>query len=371
MRRALILILHGVLLHSALPQQNDTDDIPLEQMNGRQIYAAFCSRCHGDDGRGDVPAELIENMEVAPPDLTEPYFSSREKRRDWYAVIARGGGARGLSMAMPAWDEALSVQQIHETVAYLKSFVDQSKYPQGELNFIRGHYTTKAFVEQEALLIPSHQFTKEGGRTVRETRVLLYYANRFGNRFQYEAKLPVHSITRTPSTAIGVGDLELGVKNAFYDNYETMTIVSAGAELSLPTGSRTRGFGAGTVVGVPFVAAGQGIGAHVQLSTSAKLELPFDRAKADPEFRASLLTVLTLPESKQGFFPGVELFYRKNMAVPEYTLSLVPQVYWGITARGHLAVSLGTEIPLAGTRPFDGRVVAFFLWDYVDGGLWW
>jgi mono/diheme cytochrome c family protein len=152
-----LLLLTGCIffIQGSLSQEEETDETPLEQMSGKQIYATFCSRCHGDDGRGDVPRELIENMEVEPPDLTEPYFSSREKRKDWRAVVAHGGGARGLSMAMPAWGEALSELQIHETIEYIKSFVDQERYPQGELNFVRGHTTTKAFVEQEALLIPT------------------------------------------------------------------------------------------------------------------------------------------------------------------------------------------------------------------------
>ncbi len=360
-----------LLLCDPSPAQQEEEEIPLEKLSGKQIYAMFCARCHAEDGTGNIDPEMLAGMDAPPPDFTDGYFSSREKRKDWQAVVAHGGGVRGLSMSMPAWNDALTEKQIEETVEYVKSFVDQSKYPQGELNFFRGHYTTKAFVEQEALLIPSYQFKKENGVTNRETKVVAYYANRFGNRFQYEAKLPLLTKSAAGTAATGIGDLELGLKYAFYDNYRSLTIVTGGLEAALPTGSETKGFGAGTVTAVPYIAAAQGIGSSLQLSTSVKGEIPLDRTKGNPELRASFLSMLTLFESKQGVFPGLEVFVKKNLAASDYTLSLIPQVYWGITKRGHLALSLGAEIPVAGTKPFDGKIVAFFLWDYVDGGLWW
>ena len=359
------------LLPSYAMAQQEEEEIPLETMSGKQIYLAFCARCHGEDGKGQLPEDMIENMEAPPPDLTDGYFSSREKRKDWQAVVAHGGGARGLSLSMPAWGEALSEQQIAETVEYMKTFVDQSKYPQGETNFFRGHYTAKAFTEQEALVILSHQFKRENGITTSETKTVLYYANRFGTRFQYEAKLPLINSSGGIGNKFGIGDLELALKYAFFDNAKTLSIITVGVEAALPTGSETNGFGAGTVVAIPYVAAGQGIGNTLQLSTSAKLETPSDNKKGDPELRVGFLSMLTIPESKQGFFPGVELFWKKNLAKSEYMLSVIPQVYWGITARGHLALSLGAEVPVAGTKAFDGKIVAFFLWDFVDGGLWW
>ncbi len=361
----------SLLLCNASPARQQEEEIPLEKLSGKQIYAMFCARCHAEDGTGNIDPEMLAGMDAPPPDFTDGYFSSREKRKDWQAVIAHGGSVRGLSMSMPAWNDALTEKQIEETVEYVKSFVDQSKFPQGELNFFRGHYTTKAFVEQEALLIPSYQFKKENGLTNRETKVVAYYANRFGNRFQYEAKLPLLTKSGAGTAATGIGDLELGLKYAFYDNYRSLTIVTAGLEAALPTGSETKGFGAGTVTAVPYIAAAQGIGSSLQLSTSVKGEIPLDRTKGNPELRASFLSMLTLFESKQGVFPGLEVFVKKNLATYDYSLSLIPQVYWGITKRGHLALSLGAEIPVAGTKPFDGKIVAFFLWDYVDGGLWW
>lgn len=50
-------------------------------------------------------------------------------------------------------------------------------------------------------------------------------------------------------------------------------------------------------------------------------------------------------------------------------LSILPKLYIGLTKRGHVAFSFGPEIPIAGEKPFKHNVVAFFLWEYADGGL--
>jgi hypothetical protein len=50
---------------------------------------------------------------------------------------------------------------------------------------------------------------------------------------------------------------------------------------------------------------------------------------------------------------------------------LTPQLYVGLVKRGHVAVSLGGQIPVAGDRPCDYRIVSFLLWEYAEDGLWW
>jgi hypothetical protein len=251
----------------------------------------------------------------------------------------------------------------------MKSFVDQSLYPQGELNFFRAHTVTKAFVEQEALLIPTYTWTSDLDRTYESTTVL-YYANRFGHRFQYEVKLPVETRTSMGSTEAGIGDIEAGVKYAFFDRYLSRTIISAGLETSFPTGDENKGFGTGAVVLVPYLAAGQGVSDVLQLQASVKFETPLD-PDLSAEMRYAVAATFLTNESKHGIFPGVEFFGAKDLGSSSHRESLIPKIYWGITPRGHLALSVGTEIPLNSPEPFDGRIVAFFLWDFVDGGLWW
>jgi cytochrome c oxidase cbb3-type subunit 3 len=364
------LILGVVALCQPLHAQ-ESDELSIEKLTGKQIYTFFCARCHGEDGKGNIDPEIIAGMEAPPPDFTDPYFSSREKRKDWKAVITSGGAARGLSMSMPSWGHVLTEEQINETVEYIKGFVEQDRYPQGELNFIRGHHTTKAFVEQEALLIPTYQTKRLAKGSSVETKITLYYANRFGDRFQYELKLPIHQRVFNTTRSSGIGDAQIGSKYVLYDNYKSMTILSTGIEVTAPTGSVEKGFGVGNMVFTPTVAVGQWIAEMVQLSGSVKIETPVNTQTNQPELRVSLLSVVTLDESKQGVFPGLEVSFKKNLSNAQQSVSFVPQLFWGITPRGHLALSIGAELPIGGARTFDRRFVAFLLWDYVDGGLWW
>jgi mono/diheme cytochrome c family protein len=340
----------------------------LSRMSGKEIYDMFCSKCHGLDGRGNIPDEIKNNLEAPPPDFTDEYFNSREKRRDWFAVIKYGGGVRGLSMSMPAFGEAFSDEQIMEVIEHIKSFVDQDKYPQGELNFIRAHYVTKAFPEQEALLIPTHTHRQERNKKINDMKLVLYYANRFGNRFQYEIKLPVYNIYSTDENITGIGDIEIGLKYAFYDNYRTLTITTTGFEISIPIGKK--GLSRGSPLLTPYFTVAKGIGEKIQLQGSVKIESTVDKP-GDSELIYAFSTSLILPEGKKGFFPGVELVGRKHLSKVEHIISLVPKIYISFTKRGHIAFSIGTEIPIYGDKPFKYRFVAFLLWDYVDGGLFW
>lgn len=354
-------------------QQDTTEQaIDLEivkTMNGKQIYEAFCVKCHGIDGTGNISEELKQNWDTSPPDFTDGYFNSREPRRDWYAVIKYGGASRGLSRIMPAFGDAFTDQQIYEIIEHIKSFIDQRKYPQGEVNFIRSHYVTKAYPEQEFLLIPTYTYKTENNLKITDTKVVLYYANRFGTRFQYEIKLPLQNLSSSAKNETGIGDLELGLKYAFYDNYKNLSILTGGFEISLPTGNESKGFGKGTVFLNPYIAIGKGIGDKIELQGSVKIETPIERNKANPELFYALSTTLVIPEGKRGFFPGIELAGVKTFGTNEHTISIIPKVYIALTKRGHLALSIGREIPIYGDRTFKYRYVAFLLWEYVDGGI--
>jgi len=361
------IVCFTILTLSAYAQDEQPD---ISRLSGKEIYVQFCSRCHGDDGKGQILEELILNMEAPPPDLTEPYFSSGEKRKSWHRVIKYGGSIEGLSMSMPSWGESFSDNQIGEMIEHMKTFVPQEEYPQGEANFLRAHSVSKAFVEQEALLIPTFTSKEENGITVNETRTMLYYANRFANRFQYEAKIPVQTFSTPTRKEAGLGNLELGLKYALADNYQTPSIVSLGFEVELPTGSESKGFSSGTVVAVPYIAAGIGLG-PAEIQVSAKVEAPFDRSKASPELKYGFSATFIPSDSRLGFFPGFEFTGTKDLSTYEHFMSLIPKLYIGLTRRGHVAVSIGREIPIAGEKPFDTRWLAFLLWDYADGGLWW
>lgn len=49
--------------------------------------------------------------------------------------------------------------------------------------------------------------------------------------------------------------------------------------------------------------------------------------------------------------------------------SVLPQVRFGLTKRGHVAINAGVELPLNDTERYDWRAYAYLIWDFADGGF--
>lgn len=326
--------------------------------SGRSMYNAWCARCHGEDGRGQV--EGLE-LEVPPPDFTDCSFNSREPRKDWKAVVAHGGPARGLSWSMPAWGEAISEEQIDLILDYIKTFCTDDRWPKGELNFRRPQVTAKAFPENEALMIPVYTHSKSRGSTTK-----FVYEERVGPRGQWEVSIPF--VADYSNTARGIGDVELSGKYALFDSFESLFILSSGIELGIPTGSEAKGLGSGHWKLAPYLAAAKGFERFV-LQSSVKYEHPLKGNERELQYNLAFTFPLT--DEKQGVMPMIELNGVKSFETGSNNLFLTPQLYIGLVKRGHIALSLGTQIPIAGEKPFDYRIMTFLLWEYMDGGLWW
>lgn len=81
---------------------------------GQALYDRECAQCHGATGKGD--GEEAQYLTPAPKD-----FTGLEKRSDEFltAVIAKGGAAKGLAQAMPAFPK-LSQVDLTSLVAYIR-----------------------------------------------------------------------------------------------------------------------------------------------------------------------------------------------------------------------------------------------------------
>jgi high-affinity iron transporter len=80
---------------------------------GQPLFATHCASCHGEagDGRGPDAARL----DPPPASFVDREFMRGETPADFFHVISAGRR----SAAMPAWDEALSVQERWDLVAYV------------------------------------------------------------------------------------------------------------------------------------------------------------------------------------------------------------------------------------------------------------
>lgn len=86
--------------------------------NGKQLYAQFCTTCHGTDGKGDGPAGAALNPKAR--DHTDAAYMNTLSDEHLIKVIAEGGAAVGKSPTMMGWSGSIDQQGIIDLVAYLR-----------------------------------------------------------------------------------------------------------------------------------------------------------------------------------------------------------------------------------------------------------
>lgn len=334
------------------------------------LYEAACASCHGPDGRG-LPAEQVGFEDPGLPDFTDCAFASREPGADWYAVTHAGGPVRGFSDRMPAFGDALSEQQLEAILEHVYGMCESAEWPRGELNLPRALVTEKAYPEDEAVWTTTAA-TEGNGSVINE----LLYEKRFGPRNQIEIKLPfgVRELAPDGGWSAGIGDLAVGVKRALHHDLEAGRIFSVGAEVVLPTGDASEGFGNDTVVFEPFLAAGFILPSDSFVHLQAGAELPADTDVADHEtfYRAALgKTFATGPKGfGRAWSPMVELLATTELGdQTETRLDLLPQLQVTLNTRQHVMANIGVRIPVTSSGERDTRLMFYLLWDWFDGGL--
>jgi len=334
--------------------------------SARQIYDDACASCHGTDGRGAPAGTAIS---VPLPDFTDCNFITREADGNWLYLLAHGGESLGLSSQMPGFGDVLTPQQIQATLDYIRGFCHDPRWPRGELNYPRLIFINKAFPEDEAVIF--EDFTK-GRNGARDWDTELSVEHRIGARGQIELAVPLvaHALTDAATTG-GVGDVTLSYKHVLYADLPSLSIFSAALDLVVPTGDRDRHLGDGTVNFLPALLAGKKV-RDVVIQGEIRGEAPLDERRADRAVHYRLALSYPLSPLRRAVVPSVEVETVQDVTARQHNVFVTPQIYTGLSKRGHLALSAGVQVPVAGDAdPFDYRLLAFVLWDYTDGGLWW
>ena len=335
------------------------------RLRSGDLYQAACASCHGSDGRGR-PVETV-GFDVPIPDFTECSFATPEADPDWSAVIRHGGPVRGFARNMPAFGGVLSNEQVQSVLDYIRTMCGDRRWPRGELNLPRALFTEKAFPENETVL------TVGLSRDPSAISTELVYERRIGARGQCEVILPfeLHRDDGGPWRQ-GLGDIELAYKHAVAHSVAHGSILSAGLEIALPTGSEARGFGSGHSAIAPFLAFGQilpGDG-FLHVFGGAELPLPTRGNESEATLRAALGKTFVEANDGRAWSPIVEaLATRELEGGAPIAWDAVPQMQVSLNTRQHILFNVGVRIPVTEKQGRKPTLAFYLLWDWFDGGF--
>ena len=330
---------------------------------GKQVYQAACIQCHGANGTGNHKAAV--GFEQPLPDLSDCNFT-READADWYAIVHNGGPVRAFNRLMPSFGEALTHDEIYAVIGYVRTFCASKAWPRGELNFPRAIVTEKAFPEDEFLFITG---VATGGPG--EVGYKAIYEKRLGACSQVEVIIPFATLEADAGGwSTNIGDVAFGAKHAFFHNRGSGTILSGAVEVALPTGNEDRGFGSGHTTVEGFLAFGQALPADGFIQAQAGIGVPTNGATKEAFWRLVLGKTFTQRDFGRAWSPMVELVATRNLADGEASIwDIVPQFQVTLSRRQHIRMAFGAQVPLGERETRHTQVVAYFLWDWFDGGL--
>jgi cytochrome c oxidase cbb3-type subunit 3 len=106
--------------------QKPVEGDPIE---GRKLYVAYCSECHGRNGRGDGRKARYLGRKLR--DQSDDDYMSLKTDKDLYNVIIKGGGAAHGAKFMPEWRDMLRPQEVWDIVSYMR-FLHRGKSEEGD-----------------------------------------------------------------------------------------------------------------------------------------------------------------------------------------------------------------------------------------------
>jgi mono/diheme cytochrome c family protein len=333
-------------------------------MSGQELYEANCAACHAVDGKGRTVAEV--GFDYPLPDFTDCNYATPERTYDWVAIAHEGGPIRGFTAIMPAFGDALTTAELTKIIEHVHSLCTDPNWPRGEMNFPLPLYTEKAFPEYESVI---KTFIDKDGAT--ETKLI--YAQRIGARNQFEVVLPyVNLNTGVPNRwKNGFGDMAVAYKRVLSHSLEKGYILSAVAELGLPTGNKDTGIGSGHATFESFLAGGKTLPKDYFVQSRLIYVMPLDGSDREVGLQTAFGRTISVGSLYgRQISPMIELLGTRTLAKGEKIVwDWAPQMQVTLNQRQHLRVGFGVKLPLTERAGRDPQYGFYFLWDMAEGGL--
>jgi hypothetical protein len=122
----------------------------------------------------------------------------------------------------------------------------------------------------------------------------------------------------------------------------------------------------------PFLAVARLLPQNWFFQAQAGVEIPADSDRAETEmfWRGAMGWSFASSDGLGRLWsPMLEVLGGAPADFEEADWSLLPQVQVTLSARQHIRVNAGVEVPLNGRDRRPTRMVFYFLWDWFDGGL--
>jgi len=354
----------------AITQTAFAQTAPVPPLTGAEIFRAACASCHGPDGRG-APPEAVA-FANALPDFTDCEFAPREPDATWIAIIHGGGPARAFNQIMPAFGDALTLEQIKAALGHVRTLCTDPAWPRGDLNFPKALVTEKAFPEDEMLFTTTAALEGPGAVS---TRVV--YERRFGARTQMEFGVPMRFEARPADEGSashwvrGLGDAAVAVKRVLVHSLPRGQILSATAEVVVPTGRESVGLGGGLGAVEPFLTYGQMLpgGWFVQAQSGIGIPLKSGAPK-DAQWRAVFGRSFWPQRFGRMWSPMIEVLGGRELVRGERAFwDVVPEMQVTVSTRQHIRANVGVRVPVNNAATRSTQFMAYLLWDWYDGAF--
>ena len=154
----------------------------------------------------------------------------------------------------------------------------------------------------------------------------------------------------------------------------TGRIISIEAEVVVPTGNQRHGLGSGEPTLNVFGAYDELLPHEIFLETQAGMEIPrhTEYGPRQAYLRAAVGT--SVGEGPFGlgrlWSPIVEVIGSHDLTAGTATQwSVIPELQVTLNRRQHIRAALGYSVPISQNQAQSQQFMAYFLWDWFDGGL--